>query len=83
MWLKAFKAAVITDDMQRISDLLKSVPQLNAADATEALFLLQEAKKRMLYLQNKTVDSMQQMKKNMNFLNATQRETHNSFDITS
>jgi hypothetical protein len=84
MWLNQLKIAVIEKDMEQLDALLEEIPTLHEPkEIEEALFLLKEAAKIFETLKQETAESMQQMKKNINFLNSTQANTTSKFDITS
>jgi len=84
MWLKQLKIAVVQKDVALLSSLLEDVPALeDAKDIETAVYLLKEATNIMQTLQKETKASMIQMKKNMDFLNATTADKTAKFDITS
>ena len=84
MWLKKLKIAIIENNTDQLNSLMDSLPQLNnSKEIEEALNLIQLAKKSVENLQNETQESMQQMKKNLDFLKATQAPSGGKFDITS
>ena len=84
MWLKQLKIAVVQKDVALLSSLLEDVPALeDAKDIETAVYLLKEATDIMQTLQKETKASMIQMKKNMDFLNATTADKTAKFDITS
>jgi len=81
MWLKKLKIAVIQKDLELLSTLLKNIPTLNDEnEIQEAQYLLAQAKSEVQSLQEKTSNSMKQMKKNMEFLKSTQRPSTNKLD---
>jgi len=84
MWLKQLKLAVVQRDVELLSSLLEDVPALaDAKDIKTAIYLLKEAADIMQTLKEETKASMVQMKKNMDFLNATTANKTAKFDITS
>lgn len=84
MWLKELTIAVVQKDPQALERLMGNVPVLhNPEDLQKAIYLLEEAKKVMLSLQEETAASMLQIKKNLDFLQATQQQKINRLDITS
>jgi glutathione S-transferase len=84
MWLKQLKIAVVQKDVELLSSLLKDVPVLeDAKDIETAVYLLKEATAIMQALKEETKASMIQMKKNIDFLNATTANKTAKFDITS
>ena len=83
MWLKKLKIAVIQRDTKSLDVLLDDIPALeDAKEIEEALYLLQEAQKIVQNLKDETASSMLQMKKNIDFLNATTANKTAKFDIT-
>jgi len=83
MWLKKLKIAIIENNTDQLNSLMDSLPQLNnPKEIKEALNLIQLAKKSVENLQNETQESIQQMKKNLDFLKATQAPSGGKFDIT-
>ncbi len=84
MWLNKLKVAIIEKDMMKLTALMSDIPQLEKKeDITSALYLLKEATSLIESLKDDTQASMSQMKKNINFLKATQAPTTGKFDITS
>lgn len=84
MWLKELKVAIIQKDVELLSSLLEDVPVLEDAKEIEtAIYLLKEAANIMQTLQEETKDSMIQLKKNIDFLDATSSKKSNTLDITS
>ncbi|MDD5157992.1 hypothetical protein [Sulfurimonas sp.] len=84
MWLERLQIAIIERDENALKDLLGSPFESNDADeAQRAQFLLLEAVKVIQELKNETKMTMIQLKKNIDFLNSTQLQTHNKLDIRS
>ena len=84
MWLKDLKIAVIQKDTKSLDKLLDDIPTLkDSKEIEEALYLLKEATKIVLTLKNETAISMQQMKKNIDFLQSTTTDKAPKFDIIS
>ena len=84
MWLKKLKIALVQKDIKSLGVLLDDIPTLeDAKEIEEALYLLQEAQKIVQNLKDETASSMAQMKKNIDFLNATTANKTAQFDITS
>jgi hypothetical protein len=84
VWLKKLKIAVIQKDMAMINHLLEDMPKLeNIEDMKQAQFLIEEATSIVQKLKDDTVTSMQQMKKNIDFLKSAIGDTPAKFDITS
>jgi hypothetical protein len=84
MWLKTLKIAVIEKDVDKFQLLLKDIPVLSdQKEIEEALYLISSAKKILEKLKSDTKTSMEQMKKNIDFLNSTRVDKVSRFDITS
>jgi len=84
MWLSKLKSALIMKEVEKISLLLEEKPKdLTAKELEEASFLLREAAKIATSLRDETVKTMKQLKKNIDFLNATESKKVQKFDITS
>lgn len=84
MWLDHLKIAIVEKDIDKINTLLEDLPDLeNPQELDSAICLLKEAEKLMYSLQNETEKSMQQMKKNMNYLKSTQDKRTSGLDIKS
>jgi len=84
MWLKQLKVAIVQKDTDSFTRLLNNMPTFKEADKIEeALYLLKEATKIVKNLKDKTAISMQQIKKNIAFLNSAQADATATFDITS
>ena len=70
--------------MQKLESLMDNLPSLEKKeDIDSALCLLQEATNIFTTLRDETQASMIQMKKNIDFLNATTANQTAKFDITS
>jgi len=84
VWLNQLKIAVTQQDVELLSSLLENIPALeDAKDIETAIYLLKEATDIMQTLKEETKASMIQMKKNIDFLNATTVNKTAKFDITS
>ncbi|MEA2073749.1 MAG: hypothetical protein U9O86_09210 [Campylobacterota bacterium] len=84
MWLVNLKIALIEKDLERLSKLMDSTPQLETKEEMqEALVLIEQAKELVFGLKEETKISMQQIQKNKNFLKSTQAPTTGKLDITS
>ncbi len=84
MWLKKLKIAVVQKDTKSLEVLLDDIPTLeDAKEIEKARYLLQEAQKIVQNLKDETGASMAQMKKNIDFLNATTANKPAQFDIIS
>lgn len=84
MWLKELQIAIIEKDTQKIDELV-SVPLKfdRVEDANSAIYLLAEASKLLHELKDETKQTMIQIKKNIDFLNATKERSLGNFDICS
>jgi len=84
MWLNSLKIAIIEKNPEALEGLLNEMPSFtNLEDMKSAQALLKEANKFMLELKSATSTSMSQMKKNIDFLNATSMPPSNMLDIKS
>jgi hypothetical protein len=82
MWLDKLKIATIEKDVASLEKLLRDVPELKEKkEREEALYLLKEATSQMQKLKDETLISMQQMKKNLDFLRATDSRSFKNLDI--
>lgn len=84
MWLNELKIALIEKDIEKLEELSNVKLKFETMEEMqEALYLIQEAEQLLTTLKNKTAMSMQQLKKNIDFLNATQSHEPNKLDIIS
>jgi hypothetical protein len=84
MWLKKLKIAVIEKNMDALTALLEDIPLLeDPHEQEEALYLLREATKIYTVARDDIALSMQQMRKNIDFLNSAQAQQSAKFDIRS
>lgn len=84
MWLNQFKIAIIEKDSNKLNKLMDSIPSFDdQKEINEVLYLLKEATELMEDLRDETQGSMEQIKKNINFLNATKRPFSSKLDIRS
>jgi len=84
MWLTNIKIAIVEKNTDKLSFLLDEAPKFeNKQDMEEAMYLLKEAAELVYKLQDETKNSMKQIKKNIEFLSATQHQTSNKLDIKS
>ncbi len=82
MWLDKLKIATIEKDVASLEKLLRDIPELKEKrEREEALYLLKEATSQMQKLKGETLISMQQMKKNLDFLRATDSRSFKNLDI--
>ncbi|QOP40328.1 MULTISPECIES: hypothetical protein [Sulfurimonas] len=84
MWLNELKVAIIQKDVAQLEKLLDETPQLEKKEDIEsAIYLFKAAIELLETLKSETATSMKQIKKNIDFLNSTKRDSINSLDITS
>lgn len=84
MWIQEFKIALIEQDTQKLGTLIDADLHFDTTEEIEeAMYMIKEAQKLLNELKNETAISMKQLKKNINFLNATQSPVVNKLDITS
>jgi tetrahydromethanopterin S-methyltransferase subunit B len=82
-WLKEFKAAVITKNTSKISELIDAMPQFEKVEQMqEVAYLIKEAYTLLETLKDQTRVQMNQIKKNIDFIEATAKEKKNSFDVS-
>jgi len=84
MWINEFKIALIEQDTQKLEKLAGIDLQFDTVEEMqEAMCFIKQAEEFLRELKNDTALSMQQLKKNIDFLKATQAPTVNRLDITS
>ncbi|MDF1877762.1 hypothetical protein JHD47_08025 [Sulfurimonas sp. SAG-AH-194-L11] len=84
MWIKEFQLALVLKDVEKFTKLMECVPNFTDKKEIDTLLcLVEEAKLLVEGLQDETRISMIQMKKNLNFLNATQAPHTSKLDINS
>lgn len=84
MWLNELKIAVVEKNIDKINKLMDNLPPLEKKEEIEqAIYLLKEATNLLQGLQDDTQVSMIQMKKNITFLQATERQKTSNLDIKS
>ncbi len=84
MWLNELKIAIVQKDVVQLEKLLDETPQLEKKEDIEsALYLFKAAIDVLESLKAETADSMHQIKKNIDFLNSTKRDSIKNLDITS
>jgi len=83
MWLIDLKVAVIEKDFEKLSKIMDDVPTLeDAKERTEALYFLKEASKIVQELRDNTKSSMEQIQKNIKFLNSAVADKTSKFDVS-
>ena len=83
MWLNRLKTAVVTEDVEKVSKLLKERPELNTREMEEASYLLREAALIAQRLRDETAKTMKKVKKSIDFLHSTESKKVQQLDITS
>jgi len=84
VWLKKFKIALIEQNAEDIVTLLDNIPHFaSLAELQEAKNLVDSTNELFRNLQKETQLSMLQVKKSIDFLNATQAPHTAKLDINS
>ncbi|SFV50974.1 hypothetical protein MNB_SM-4-479 [hydrothermal vent metagenome] len=84
MWLKELKIAVIEKNIEKLTSLMESLPKLeDPKEIDEAIYLIKAATELVEGLRDDTKNSMIQMKKNIDFLDATNAPHTPKLDIKS
>lgn len=84
MWLKELKIALIEKDLDKFSELVSEIPELETQrEIEEALALLQQATQVAQDRRDAAADTMAQIRKNLTFLRSTQGNRPHKFDIKS
>lgn len=84
MWINKFKIALIEKDFQSLGKLLEDVPDFSDVKSMkEVSFLMQDAIGLLQNEKSTTAHEMHQIKKTLDFLNASASDTKNNFDIKS
>jgi len=84
MWNDEFKIALIEKDTQRLEELVNVELKFDTfEEIEEAMYLIKEANRLFTKLKDETAVSLNQLKKNIDFLKATQSPFKNRLDITS
>jgi len=84
MWLNQLQIAIIEKDTDKLDELLNTLPEFeNEEEMQKASYLLKEALELLYTLKDKTSHSMQQIKKSLQFIGATQNNYSTKLDIKS
>ena len=84
MWLKELQIAIIEQNTKKIGELLENPVEFTSFEEMKrAQYLLAEASELLHTLKDKTATTMQQLKKNIDFLKVTERKNPNRLDIRS
>jgi hypothetical protein len=82
MWLTKLKTALILEDIEKLSSLVESMPQFETIEQMEeASYLLIQTKTLIEKNKAETVQILQQLKNNLNFLKSTQEEPPSSLNL--
>ncbi len=84
MWLNDLQIAIIEKDTTKLDKLTKELPRFeNKDEMTKASYLLKEAATLLYELKDETSHTMNQIKKNMDFIKSTQKKPENKLDVKS
>lgn len=76
LWHEQMQIALVEQDIEKLDQLTgQSLVFTTKKERERALYLLAEASKLMHTLQNQTLQTMQKLKKNREFLQATQESS--------
>ena len=82
MWLNQLKIAIAEKNTNNLDKLIDDIPKLEKKeDIDQAIYLLREASELVHTLKDATSARMKQMKKNIDFLKATERKKKPTLDI--
>ncbi len=83
-WSDQLKVAIVTKDTKKIASLTESMPEFEDVEQMkEALFLIKEAYVLMNELRDKTLSQINQIKKNIEFLESNPpAKKNNRLDIS-
>jgi hypothetical protein len=82
MWLTQLKTALVLEDIQRIGTLIEEMPRFETLEQMEeASYLLLQTKVLLEKEKTATLQSMQQLKNNINFLKSTQTDPTSSLNL--
>jgi hypothetical protein len=82
MWLNKLKIAIAQRDLDSLNKLVNDVPKLDKDEMQSAIYLLKEASLIVEIFKESTLSSMQQIRKNLDFLNSTKESKTSGFDVT-
>jgi phage-related protein len=84
MWLNRLKAAIIQKDIELLEKLIDEMPEFKKEKEIRSVgYLLKEAANFVEELKDETAVKMEQIKKNIDFLNSTKNPKPNKLDISS
>lgn len=82
MWINDLQIAIIEKDVDKLDELLDTLPEFkNKEEMEKASYLLKEALTILYKLRDETSESMKQIKKNIDFLNSTHGDVKNKLDV--
>lgn len=82
MWLSSFKAAIGSEDIEKISLLIDQMPTFeNLQEVEEAAYLLLHAKAMLETEQNKNRFALQQLKNTIDFLQSSENPSQSTLNI--
>ncbi len=82
MWLNEFKVALVQKDIPSLELLISSMPEFDSIEEMkEASFLILEAQNLLESLKSGTQKSLQQIKRNIEFLKSAHSDDSSSFNI--
>jgi len=81
IWAEKLKIAIVTKNTQEIAKLINQPPAFDdIATMREVSYLIREAFKLISHLKDETLVQMNQIKKNIEFLESTLKRDDNFFD---
>jgi hypothetical protein len=81
MWHRQMQVALVEKDVDTIKELIEAPLEFETLEEMQsAQYLLANAAELLHALQNETSSSMQKLKKNREFLQATQTKSKNKLD---
>jgi len=84
VWRKQLTIALVREDLPLLEDLLSDLPKLESMDEVESvILLLKQAGEMVQKKKQQTYESMQQIRKNIDFLQSGVADVPSHFDITS
>lgn len=82
MWLKAFKIALIQEELPKLEALIESMPNFETLqEMEEAAYLLAQANELFTKHQEATSLQLTKLKQNINFLDVTATDPEKKLDI--
>jgi len=84
MWHKKMQIAIVEQDADAIEELIAEPLEFETLEQMrEAQYLLAEASALIHTLKDKTAQTMQQLKKNIDFMKVSEKKSPNRLDIRS